>query len=235
MAEALLRPVGPGFRNLSQHVYDVVLAAILDGRFVPGQRLGYDALAAQLQVSPTPVRDAIYRLEAEGFVEPEGRRGFRVTVLSADDLAHLFDLRLMCELHAVERALAHLTPEALAQIEALAQATVSPDPAEGTAARLAFVRKDREFHVAIVALAGNPRLVEMFVRLNTHTQVLRLSTNSAGRMRATNGPEHVAIAAALATGDAAAVQRAMRLHATNGLQRALASLEPHARRSEALG
>ncbi len=223
-------PVGERYRTLGQHIYDEVLTAILDGRIKSRQRLVLDDLAAQLKVSQTPVRDALARLAAEGVVENSGRRGFRVTALSAEDLTNLYDLGLMCELHAIEKGLANLTPRVLEQLERLANETArSGDPAAAPD-RLSFLRADRRFHCAIVELAGNVKLTELFDRLNASIHITRVGIRrvTPEEQRAVNGPEHLAIVEALKSGDLRAVKEALRAHSLQGLRRGLARLEEEA-------
>ena len=109
---------GIDFRRLSEQVYTIILQAIADHQIRPGARLVLDDLAAQLKGSRTPIPDAFSRLAAEGLVQPNGRRGFYMTTLSARDLTHLYDLRLMCELHAVERKAATASDETLEKMQA---------------------------------------------------------------------------------------------------------------------
>ena len=120
-AEPVIPPVGAEYKSLSEQVYGALLQAIVDRRIRPGERLVLDDLAAQSKVSRTPIRDALSRLAAEGLVQPYGRRGFCVTALSVDDMDNLYDLRLMCELYAVEKGIDTLSPQVLSRVETLAE------------------------------------------------------------------------------------------------------------------
>ena len=219
-------PVGQGFQSLSEQVYRALVEAIVQWRFRPGQRLVLEELAEQLKVSRTPVRDALSRLVTLGLVEPTGRRGFCVTVLSAADLTHLYELRLMCELFAVQKGIGNLSAERLIQMEAAAEECArlsgSREPMDWLAASL----QDRALHGLLIDLAHNPRLVEMYERLNTHIHGLRAGRHFASpeTARAVNELEHNDLIAALRGGDRPAAQEAITTHILNARDRAIASL-----------
>ena len=71
--------------------------AIREGVLVPGERLTQSEIASQLGVSRIPLRDALRRLEAESLVEIDGHKGARVTVLTVDDIAELYEMRVALE------------------------------------------------------------------------------------------------------------------------------------------
>ncbi len=224
MQQAVLAPLRELVTALNERVYEALLRAIAEGRIPPGKRLMLDDVAAQLRVSRTPVRDAVSRLVAEGLMEPSGGRGFRVTLLTRQDLAQLYDLRLMCETYAVERGLETLTPQLLAQLEHLAcqWARVSPNP--DLAEWLDLTLKDQEFHRLIVSLARNPRLSDLFQRLCIHIQTFRVGPffSSAAELKETYLSEHREVMAALRGGDVATAKRAVSRHVMNAMGRTLA-------------
>ena len=74
-------------------VYEVLRACIIEGEFAPGQRLLSDAIASDLKVSRTPVREALRKLEAEGLIEASGRAGLTVREISEEDLSEFFFVR----------------------------------------------------------------------------------------------------------------------------------------------
>ncbi len=224
-------------RTLNEQVYDVLLRSIVDRHIKPGERLLLEALAAQLRVSRTPVRDALSRLAAEGLIEPHEGRGFRVTVLRAEDLRHIFDLRLMCERYAVAKGMGSLTGDLLSRMEETAAECArlhgSPEPAD----RLASYRKDEQFHCLIVGLAGNPRLVAFYRHLNISVQALRVGPSSLTpqEAQAFTVAEHAAILSALRERDPERAEAAVEAHITAALARALRSLAlSHRERGQAL-
>jgi DNA-binding GntR family transcriptional regulator len=200
------------------------LEAITDRRFPPARRLVLDDLAEQLGVSRTPIRVGLTRLAAEGLVEPTGRMGFRVTQLSPEALLNLYDVRLMCELFAVERGIQNVSPDFLRQLE---QVLIDPDRSVGgSTQRLAQILRDKAFHELIVGLCGNRALLETYQRLNIHVNGIRVGpmTVSPEDSAAADNVEHGAIIAGLARKDAEAAQAAIRTHVENTAKRAVLSM-----------
>lgn len=98
-------------RTLSGRAYSRLHDAIVRGQIAPGDRLRIEDLAHSLELSPTPIREALYRLELVGLAEHEPHRGARVTELSPVDLQELYEIRLALETMAIRKAAAVFTPQ----------------------------------------------------------------------------------------------------------------------------
>jgi DNA-binding GntR family transcriptional regulator len=224
VAVPLVAPVGEGFRYLDHYVYDALLDAIVHGRLAPGARLVLDDLAEQLKVSRTPIRDALARLTSEGLVQRVGRKGFTLTTLSPREMNHLYDVRLMCELYAVENGIANATPALLAEMTELAEAGFR---ALRSANPLTASLKDREFHRLLVSLGRNPKLTDLVEQLSIHIQTLRVrpGQEKLEQQRKHYHQEHLAIVKAIRARDVAAAKEAVRHHIVAASHRAVAALE----------
>jgi DNA-binding GntR family transcriptional regulator len=226
MTTLVVPSVGAGFRSLTDQVYAALLEAITERRFQDGQRLVLDDLAERLEVSRTPVRVALTRLEAEGLVQPAGRMGYRVVGHTPEALRDLYDVRLMCECFAVERGIENVTPGFLEQLD---EVIIKPGRAglSGSKERLAQVLRDGQFHQRIVELARNPALTEIYRKLNSHIHGMRVGplTMAPEAQAATNNAEHAAIIAALRRKDPAASRQAIADHIAKAARRAVASME----------
>ena len=110
MSTPLIRPVEHHHRNLRAHVEQALSAAIITGELAPGTLLTVPTLAAQFNVSATPVREAMLNLEKRGFVEAVRNKGFRVTDVSEDDLRQIVGVRRLLEPEAMQQ-LAGALPE----------------------------------------------------------------------------------------------------------------------------
>src|SRR5690606_2315410 len=93
----LARPIGQIHQPLREAVQDAIRAAIVEGRYPPGERLLEDQLAQELGVSRNPVREALHALSTEGFVVIEPRRGARVATVSRQRAGELFEVREVLE------------------------------------------------------------------------------------------------------------------------------------------
>jgi DNA-binding GntR family transcriptional regulator len=91
-------------RTLAERAYAAIYGAIMDGTFVPGDRLRIEELSASLHISPTPIREALNRLEAAGLAEHEPHRGSRVSLVSSDEFRELYELRFILEPLAAAKA-----------------------------------------------------------------------------------------------------------------------------------
>ena len=91
-------------KTLTDSVYAAIRTDIIEGVLEPDSKLRIEGLKKNYAVGATPIREALSRLTADGFVHTEGQRGFRVTPISVDDLLEVTEMRLMLELRALERS-----------------------------------------------------------------------------------------------------------------------------------
>jgi DNA-binding GntR family transcriptional regulator len=131
--------------------------AILEGVLRPGERLRAEALAERFGSSRTPIREAFHRLEAEGLVEVQPRRGAVVRAFSAADLLDLYEVRAVLEPYAAARAATHIGRPALDRLAELCELA----EARGAASEAAIddqIAWNEEFHRLVLAGAASPRL-----------------------------------------------------------------------------
>jgi DNA-binding GntR family transcriptional regulator len=133
--------------------------SILDGTLEPGARIQQHALASELGVSHVPLREAIQRLEAEGFLAVHPRRGAFVMPLSLEDAREIFDLRAMLEVKALRASIPALTSEQLQ----IARETCAASDVVTDVVR--YGELNVQFHRALYAGACRPRLQAMIETL----------------------------------------------------------------------
>ena len=150
-------------RTAHEYVLDVLRRAILSGELTGGTRLVQSELAHQLQVSTTPVREALRQLTTEGLVEFDPHRGGIVHELDLEELNEILELRAILEPFALRRAAEHIDEAALARATALAAAMETTDDL-GT-----WVDLNRRFHMVHQEASGQPRLVAMVTSLQDAT------------------------------------------------------------------
>lgn len=219
----------PARRALVDDVYDAVLGLLMDQVIEPGARASIDGIARQLDVSPTPVREALARLESEGLVVKKALKGYTASpLLDAEGLRQLYEMRRLLEPAAAGLAVAHMTPKALEELTRLSEAMhVSGEASQTGGDRFQdyrdFADHDAEFHRLIAEHAGNALLVDAIVRLRSHMHLYRLYFKH-GIAEDTSG-EHEAVLVALRSGDAKAAEAAMLAHITNSYERMSAGLD----------
>lgn len=202
---------------LVDDVHDVLVDMLMNHALGPGARLNIDALGRTLGVSPTPIREALARMEAEGLVAKEPRRGYTVApLIGLDELRALIDFRLLIEPAAAAEAARNASAAEAAALRAFARSGGAGDRDDATANRL-DMEYDAAFHDRIARLGGNPWLRESLGRLRSHLHMYRLYHHA--KQAAATKPEHVAIAKAIATRDPEAAAEAMRAHLSTAMKR----------------
>ena len=201
---------------LVDDVHVALVDMIMNHDVDPGARLNIDALARGLGVSPTPIREALARMEAEGLVVKEPRRSYTVApLIGLEDLRALIDFRLLVEPAAAAAAARNATAEQAKALAAFARSG-GAGRRDATANRQDMVY-DATFHDMVAQLSGNVWLRDSLARLRSHLHMYRLYHHA--RQAAATKPEHVAIAAAVAAGEADAAAEAMRAHLSTAMRR----------------
>jgi DNA-binding GntR family transcriptional regulator len=156
----VLRPVESV--TLQERVYRELVRAILSGRIPPGERLVTERIAEQMQVSHMPVREALHRLEARGFLTAQKKRGYVLRELSAENLREITEMRLVLEPMAVKAACGRAEEGVIDGLRTLhkhyERAAKGGDMDE-------FLRLNKEFHFTIYRAANRPVLQEHIDRL----------------------------------------------------------------------
>ncbi|MBK0419413.1 GntR family transcriptional regulator [Leucobacter sp. CSA1] len=188
-------------------VYEELRARILTGELSSGARLTVPAIAKQLNVSRSPVRDAVLQLVREGLAIEEFNRGATVFIPSRASLVSLYHAREALEGMAARLAAARTTPEAVSELSLILDEHEAIDP--GDFAR--HIDLDARFHRRVRDLAGSPVLSRMLEEIQGQVIVAMRSTNLSGGVgRAT--AEHRAILEALVQQDPDAAERVARAH-----------------------
>lgn len=152
-------------------VYAILKREILTCQIAPGAALYEGQLAERLEVSKTPVRDALGMLAHEGFVEVQPRQGYRVSDITLADVQEVFQMRMLLEPAAAELAAERANAEQLKRLQELAEQSYVYG--ELTTYE-EFVVKNREFHVVLAEASGNGRLAAMLRNLFEEMQRLFL-------------------------------------------------------------
>jgi DNA-binding GntR family transcriptional regulator len=226
MTEAILRGrVRPARRlTLTEDVYETIKGLVMDHALPPNERVNIDALARELDVSPTPVLEALARLESDGLVRKRPLSGYTTTpLLSRAEFDDLFDMRLLLEGTAAARAAADASAADRRRISAEADTTVGIEAGDGYRRHAAFTTLDARFHDLIAEVAGSLLLREAITRLHSHLHLHRLYFPAA--QAADTTVEHQRIAAAISLGDPEAATAAMHGHLTAARQRHLPAFD----------
>jgi GntR family transcriptional regulator, carbon starvation induced regulator len=174
--------------------------AILHGELAPGEKLRAEHLAQQFGVSPTPLRETFMRLAGEGLVVVEPQRGARVAPLDVAEATEVYEVRLLLDPVALERAIrevcaTHTLDQYARQVEAAHAVLAAPAATVG-----AFHDAHRSFHLALVAPCPNRRLLRQVIHLLDQSQRFHALGASSAR-RSDPAIEHQQLAEAAMVGD----------------------------------
>lgn len=194
-------------KQLREAVYDHVKALLLSGAYPPGARLSEVALAQTLGASRTPVREALMRLAEEGLVELVPGKGARVRVFTPEEVEEVYTVRALLEGEAAKEAALRATPEGLRGLERLLQAIDEAPPED----HLEQMRRDLEFHQALVRLSGNRTLFRLYEDLLSTLALIRAAEPTRSQDPETKS-QHRAILEALLSRDAEEAKRAVERH-----------------------
>ena len=164
---AVAEPARP---NLAEHAYAGLKALIDDFQLLPGDRFSESEMGQRLGVSRTPVREALFRLRNEGFLEVESKSGWFIKPIDFDKLDQLYDLRVVLELASVARLC--VRSGELPELESLKAAWLVP-PGE----RLSNMREvgalDEQFHATLVRAAGNAEIARVHWDVTERIRIVR--------------------------------------------------------------
>jgi DNA-binding GntR family transcriptional regulator len=195
----------PKTPNLTEMTYLSIKKSMLTGSLEPSFRLTEELLATQLGISKSPVREALNRLEVEGLIRIEARRGASVRNFTPKEIADIYDLRVVLELHSIGAA--NITPDVLTY---LADSIERTEKILLRGDRLAHIEEDLRFHRIFSEATGNGELCGVFENVQQKTLLCRYKSYE---LSATTSPvAHKRIYQALLNKNIPAAQLAMQEH-----------------------
>ena len=200
-------------KSLGQHVFENLKAAIIKGEISPGQRLVENRLAETLGISRTPVREAIHKLEREGYLGKRPRGGFIVLGLDSIDIEETFGIRGVLEGYAARLAAVKHGEKDLEPLEAhirkfqqhLDNGELDILPAVNT-----------EFHDMLYALSRSPRLIKMINDLRDQIFRFREMILKDAELAGMSNADHKKMLAHIKRRDAEGVEQLVREHLMRG-------------------
>ena len=149
----------------SERAYNYLRDSIYSGQFKPGQIITEDELASVVGVSRTPVREAIRRASADGFLELEGYRRARVSNFTDEDTRDIFEIRAVLEALAAERAATRISDGEIQRLEQLTDALEAATRAGGDSLMREFADFNNEFHTVILRASHSRQIIQVLEHL----------------------------------------------------------------------
>jgi DNA-binding GntR family transcriptional regulator len=216
------KPPAKAAQSVNATVYEALKARITSNQLRPGRKLIHQELAELLNVSRTPVREALERLYQEGFVTRLPRRGFYVAEIDENEARELYELREAIEVYALRRTMARgIKPADLRRLDSFNQNYKTLVRDDTTRERMMV---DRDWHLALASLADNRALLRsleaVFERL-----ILKIRTDGYRTVRGEEAlKEHIEMMKALRSEDAEKAERLLASHIQGARRRLVGHL-----------
>lgn len=192
-----------------ERIREALRAAVIAGELSPGEVYSAPALADQFGVSATPVREAMLDLVKEELVEPVRNKGFRVRVVSEEQLDEYTQLRQLIEIPTTAALAATADPADVEALRPLAQEIIEAANDEDL---IRYIEADMRFHLQLLSLTGNRTLVETVRNLRQRSRLYGLTRLLDEGELEESATEHLEILECLLTRDVEATRRVMELH-----------------------
>lgn len=213
-------------QSLREQTYQVLRSAILSGEFTADSRLVETQIAEKLQVSRTPIREALQQLQKEQLIVADGNGNLRVISFSTEDARNLYRCRSVLEQESVSEACKHATHDQLEKIEAIiqqAEKAIAQQPNQLTSYQLLHI--DYQFHRAIAECSGNPWLAILLDQLFDKMALLRIQTVQRNLQVLEIRSEHRQIYEAITQRNVEQALAAIRDHLTSSQNRVILEIE----------
>ncbi|MBU4681042.1 GntR family transcriptional regulator [Cedecea davisae] len=156
--------------GVAERIYQQLKQEIFDFQLLPGDRFSENEIADRMSASRTPVRQALYALQQEGYVDVQPRSGWQIKAVDFESLESLYDLRIVLELEAVKRLCQRAEPDWPQPLQALKQFWLdSPQLDEG----MNVAPHDEAFHMTLVSSAGNPEMARIHREITEKIRIVR--------------------------------------------------------------
>ncbi len=213
-------------RNISiaDQIFEQLERDILSGKYKRGEVLSELRLAKELDVSRTPIREALLRLEQENLLAESGR-GMTVLGISSADMMDMYDIRLHLEAEVACRAAKNITEEQLAEMLELAELQRFYINKQGNSSSEHTKNLDSQFHELLYRSSGSSAYAEVLIGIHKKMTKFRKASVSKQSRALQSNEEHMAIYRALAAHDPEAAETAVMAHLKNAIER-MGNMEP---------
>ena len=201
-------------------VYEKLISSILSGDLLPGDRLREIDLAKRLNVSRTPVREAMRRLEADGLITHKPRIGAEVRTLTQEEIVELYEMRIVLEATAAKMAAKHASNSEISILEHL-----NTDLLDATSDPKIASKINRKFHSCILSATRNRFLFSSYNSLSNALVLLGKTTLSSKERVQEVHKQHDKIISAIKFADGDLAEAEMRAHMETSLTHRLNSLQ----------
>jgi len=192
--------------DLSKMAYDYLFEHIIANNYAPGTTIVEGDICDALNMSRTPVREAMQRLEVEGLVYRIKDLGTLVREVTYDDIIEVFEIRELYETHALRRCVKNISDEEISSLEHRVQAL------DATTKVQEYYDVDRDIHESIMKFCSNSRMVNYLKTINAQIEKLRRVSAKKPKRLSASKEEHIAIVQAIYNRDYEKAQECLAYH-----------------------
>lgn len=221
MKDLLSLPQPHSAPSLTEQTYEIIQNAILSLELRPGDPISVQRLSEQLGVSRTPVKDALLRLEQDGLVSSIPQKGTYVSSITIEDVEEILELRILLESYAAGRAAELLSPDELAEAEAILERMKDSYAAEEYFESATI---GNQFHELLLSKVKNCRLISFLRQLDIQYTRIRHYLAIQSKQHSKSIDQHYYVLAALKAGDAQQATAAMADHLSSVREDIVSSL-----------
>lgn len=211
--------------SIAEKAYQELKRRIMENELSAGDQLMEGEVAEMLNISRTPAREAVVKLEADGLVEVRPRHGMKVKAISVADMQEIYAVLTGLESTAAwQAAKGSRNPE---DIQRLRDCVLQMDEALGNKDLNGWADADKAFHRQLVAMSGNSRLIELVDRYIDQSHRVRMLTLRLRPMPLQSNSDHAEVVSAIEKGDADMARRIHRIHREKAGELLVNLLESH--------
>lgn len=196
--------------SIAEQAYHDLKRRILENTLPPGQQLMEGEVADLLQISRTPAREAMMRLESEGLVEVRPRHGMKIKPVSVSDMQEIYALLTGLESTAAWQAASRKQPESA--LNKLRESVQQMDLALQENDLDCWAQADESFHRQLVSMSGNQRLISLVDRFIDQSHRVRMLTLRLRPMPTQSNEDHAKVLTAIETQNSEEARRVHRIH-----------------------
>ena len=196
--------------TLTETAYKYIFDGILNGKYRAGQSISPDNIVKSLNMSKTPVREALVQLEVEGLVSRNGRF-YNVIYLDENEVVELYEIRGILESEATYLATKRLTPEILSELKNTLEIFKKLNQ-EGDPDPMKMADLNGKIHSIIAKASGNRYISEYTIQIRLKLKVIRTALFSSNERRLSEIREHEDVIRAMESGNAVAARDRMKAH-----------------------
>lgn len=186
-------------KTLTDKAYQQLREDIIHGKLAPGEKLRIEPLKESYGVGATPLREALYRLSSDGFVDVQGQRGFRVAEISPNELEEVTDLRVALEGMALKESIARADDDWESRVVATFHHLTKAENGEAQLNIQEWEARNRDFHQALISCCESQWLMRFYgILYDQHKRYRNISRLDHGKRRDVHGEHEAIFNAALA-------------------------------------